>query len=951
MARKVNGTAGHDVGKQGGPIGGGPVGNAGGYSGRPSGNGSRPSGHSQPRPQSSGNNERAAGNGSQRSMGSSLLVGGLLALLLGKGSGGNNGNNKGGSGKLLRLVILAVVVIVLLKSCGIIGGGNSYSSSPVENFQVAASTPTPTKPPKTPTPVQTQTPVVHTPVPASNQSSGSGLSGLVNSFAGSFSDNSYYSSNAYESTGYGTSGGYSGFDLSSLFGGHSTLNTGSYSSSGWTNGSNCGRLDMSVAPGSRAKFTSLKGNGKDSVTVMIYMCGTDLESSYSMATSDLQEIANSNIGDNVNIIVYTGGCTGWKNSLMSNKTNQIYKIESGGKFRTLNDNAGNKPMVSPSTLSEFIQFCDDNYPADRNMLIFWDHGGGSLTGYGYDQRFKSSGSMTLDEIDKALSDGGVLFDFIGFDACLMATVETAEVCAKYADYLVASEESEPGIGWYYTNWVTMLSNNTSTPTLQLGKQIVDDFVDVCAQKCAGQDTTLSLTDLAEFSNTVPKALNAWSDDTADIIVSDYKTVSNARGSSKEFAADSKIDQVDLAHVAFNLNNSSSKALADALLSAVKYNRTSSTVKNAYGLSIYFPYRSVSSVKNAVSTYSEIGLDDNYSRCIQAYAKYATSGQSASYSSGYSSALGSLLGSLGDYSSYGSGSGSSYSSGYGSSYGSGYGGSYGSGYGSSYGSGYGSSYGSSSYSSSLSGDDIYSLISSVLGMRSTGGLEDRTNVRSIADYVAENTFDASALAWRRGEDGSLRMSLPEDQWNLLNEVKLSLFKNDGEGFIDLGLDLYSGYFNDDGSLVGEFDGAWLAINDWTVAFYQLYTTVEADGTVVTSGRVPVLYNGERANLIIEIVNDEPAVVGVCYDYINGETDTKAKTITGYNPEDTVVFVADYYDYDNNYQASYPISEEITLENGLSAEYLYLADISSANACYRLTDIYANDYWTPVMENAA
>lgn len=933
MARKVNGSAGHDVGKQGGPIGGGPVGNSGGYSGRPSGNGGRPSGYGQVPTYGNGNRERAGGYGSQRSMGSSLLVGGLLALLLGKGSGGNNGNNgnkRGGSGKLIRLVILAIVVIVLLKSCRLFGGDNSFSSEPVENFQVGASTPAPTKPPKTPDPVQTQTPVVQTPVPASYQSSGSGLSGLVNSFAGSFSDNSYYSSNAYESSGYGASGGYSGFDLSSLFGGHSTLNTGSYSGSGWTNGSNCGRLDTSVAPGSRAKFTSLKGNGRDSATVMIYMCGTDLESSYSMATSDLQEIANSNIGDNVNIIVYTGGCTAWKNSLMSNKTNQIYKIESGGKFRTLNGNAGNKPMVSSSTLSEFIRFCDEYYPADRNMLIFWDHGGGSLTGYGYDQRFKSSGSMTLDEIDKALSDGGVLFDFIGFDACLMATVETAEVCSKYADYLVASEESEPGIGWYYTNWVTMLSNNTSTPTLQLGKQIVDDFVDVCAKKCAGQDTTLSLTDLAEFSNTVPKALNAWSDDTAEIIVSDYKTVSGARGGSKEFAADSKIDQVDLAHVAFNLNNSSSKALADTLLSAVKYNRTSSTVKNAYGLSIYFPYRSVSSVKNAISTYAEIGLDDNYSRCIQAYAKYALSGQSASYSSGYSSALGSLLGSLSDYSSYSSGSGSSYGSGYGS------------GYGSSYGSGYGSS---------LSGDDIYSLISYVLGMRSTGGLEDRTNVRSIADYVADNTFDASALVWRRGEDGSLGMTLPEDQWNLLNEVKLSLFKNDGEGFIDLGLDLYSGYFNDDGSLVGEFDGAWLAINDWTVAFYQLYTTVEPDGTVVTSGRVPVLYNGERANLIIEIVNDEPAVVGVCYDYINGETDTKAKTITGYNPEDKVKFVADYYDYDNNYQASYPISDEITLENGLTAEYLSLADISSANACYRLTDIYANDYWTPVMENAA
>ena len=917
MARQVNGKAGHNVGTHGGPIGGGPVGNSGGYSGRPSGGSSgRPA-------DGSGGSGSPRQGGSSRSMGSNAALLGLLALLLGRKSGGNGGNNGGGGlGKIIRLVILAAVILFVLRSCGFLGTGYDYtelSDMPVVSTQAPAA-----PAPKTPTPVKTPSPV-KTPVPNASQTGHGTISGTANSYTGSYSNNSYYSSNDVSATGYGSSGGNQMLDLSALFGGHSTLNSGSYSTSGWLNGSNCGRLNTSVAPGSREKFTSLRGNGRDTVTVMVYMCGTDLESQASMATNDLQEMAGGISGDNVNLIVYTGGCAGWKNNLMSNRTNQIYKIESGGKFKVLNDNVGNKPMVSPSSLSEFIQFCRKYYPADRNMLIFWDHGGGSLSGYGYDERFKGSGSMTLDGIDKALSDGGMLFDVIGFDACLMATAETAEVCSKYADYLIASEESEPGIGWYYTNWLKMLSGNTSLSTLELGKQIVDDFVDVCARKCAGQDTTLSLTDLAEFSHTVPAALNNWSDETAETILSDYNSVSKARGGSKEFAADSRIDQVDLTHVALNLNSDSGRTLANALLNAVKYNRTSSSVKNAYGMSIYFPYRRASSVNNAISTYRKIGLDENYSRCIQTFAKYASSGQSASYSSGYSSALGSLLGGLADYSSYGSGYGSS--------------------------SGY-SSYGSSSYGSSYAGaEDIYSLLSSVLGMRSTGGVEDRTNIRSIADYVTDNRFDASLLSWERGNDGKLQLSLPEDQWNLLNEVKLSLFKNDGNGFIDLGLDLYSGYFNQDGSLSGEFDGAWLAINDWTVAYYQMYTVVEEDRTVVTAGRVPVLYNGERANLIIEIVNDVPAVVGVCYDYINGETDTKAKTITDYREDDTVVFVADYYDYDNNYQASYPISEEISVGDGLTAEYLYLAEPDSANACYRLTDIYANDYWTPVMENAA
>lgn len=97
-------------------------------------------------------------------------------------------------------------------------------------------------------------------------------------------------------------------DLSALLG---NLNAGS-TSSGWQSaslGSNLGKLNTSVAPGSRAKYTNILGNGKDTVTVMVYMCGTDLESRSGMATSDLQEMVNATIGNNVNLIVYTGGCS------------------------------------------------------------------------------------------------------------------------------------------------------------------------------------------------------------------------------------------------------------------------------------------------------------------------------------------------------------------------------------------------------------------------------------------------------------------------------------------------------------------------------------------------------------------------------------------------------------------------------------------------------------------
>lgn len=231
-------------------------------------------------------------------------------------------------------------------------------------------------------------------------------------------------------------------DLASLLG---NLGGGSVSS-GWDTENNNGVLNQSVASTARSKYTKLLGDGKDEVTLMVYLCGTDLESRSQMATSDLQEMINADLSDKVNLIVYTGGCKQWRNNVLSIQSNQIWQIRDEGMV-CLEENLGSKSMTDPDTLASFIQWCKKNYPADRNALIFWDHGGGSVSGFGYDEKFASSGSMSLAEIDEALTSGGVKFDFVGFDACLMATTENALMLSKHADYMIASEETEPGIGW------------------------------------------------------------------------------------------------------------------------------------------------------------------------------------------------------------------------------------------------------------------------------------------------------------------------------------------------------------------------------------------------------------------------------------------------------------------------------------------------------------------------
>ena len=684
----------------------------------------------------------------------------------------------------------------------------------------------------------------------------------------------------------------------------SGLNSGSVSS-GWQSTPNTGKLNTSVAPGARERYTRLLGSGRDTATIMIYMCGTDLESRSSMGTYDLQEMLNAQFGSEINLLIYTGGCKGWKNNMVSSSTNQIWQIKDG-KMACVRDNLGSVPMTDPNTLSGYIQYCAENFPASRYELILWDHGGGSVSGYGYDEKFASSGSMNLAGLDTALKAGGVKFDFIGFDACLMATAETALTMTPYADYLVASEETEPGVGWYYTDWLTAFGAEPSMPTIEIGQKIVDSFVEVCAQKCRGQATTLSVIDLAELEVTLPDALADFSTSTAKLIQDkQFQTVANARSGAREFARSSKIDQVDLTHLAQNLGTQEGKDLTEVLLSAVKYNRTSSDMANSYGLSIYFPSQKISMVDRAASTYQQIGMDAEYTRCIRQYASMAASGQAAS--GGVSSSpLSALTGSSGG---------------------------------------------------SAGADMVTALLGEFLGGgfgRVSGLTEDNTGFLSdramsdedTAQYLEEHHFPAEALVWQTGADGTPVLRLSEEQWGLVQGLELNLFYDDGEGYIDLGLDNVFD-FDDEGGLVGKNDGTWLAVNGQPVAYYHTSTVDDGTNYAIT-GRVPVLHNGNRAELILVFDNDNPYgfVAGVQSVYLNGETDTVAKSQEELQAGDTLAFLCDYYSYAGDYQDSYLLGEPLTVtEEGLTVSDVPLDGVTQAT--YRFTDIYSQHYWTPVV----
>ena len=873
-----------------------------------------------------GGSSQSSGQQSQSSGLSSLLGGSSqsssqqnqgvgLSGLTGSSGSGQSGRKSGCLGSLLGskglLIILAIIVIFFVMKGGLFSGGSGGGSDlPVATTQSPATTQAPTVAPTTESTV----------TPDDNNTS------------------------AYAS--YGGSGGSIADIMAMLFGGSSS--GGQSSSSGynsevyadnWTgSGTSESDLNSNVVTGVPAKRTQIYGNGRDMINIMVYMCGTDLESKSGAATQDLQEMLAAEVGDNINLIIYTGGCTRWNNSVISNKVNQVYQVK-GGKLYTLNDNAGNGAMTNPDTLSGFIKWVGANFPANRNMLIFWDHGGGSVSGYGYDEKYKSSGSMSLAGIDKALKNSGMVFDVVGFDACLMATVETALMLGDYADYMVASEEVEPGIGWYYTDWLTKLSRNPSMPTLELGKNIVDTFTQKAARVSYGTGTTLSVVDLAEACYTIPDKMTAFASSTINILEggsgnTSYKTVANARANAKEFGSSSKIDQVDFVDLAQKMGTPESKALAEAMKGAIKYNVTSGSMSNAYGLAVYFPYRKTSYVDPATKVYNQIGVPAKYTECIKKFAQQEVGGQVASGGTG--SAYGSLLGNFG-----------------------------------------GGSSSSSDIMDLLSGflggntDSIFGL-----GKSNTEFMKDM-DVQAVADFVAENNFDQDSLKWTKNASGDPVIALTLEDWSILEDIKFSMFYDDGEGFIDLGLDAYYDYDKDGNLLPTEL--SWLAINGQTVAYYQDGSVGTEEDYVIT-GHVPVLYNGDLAELVIVFTKDNPdgIVAGVRFNYTDEETETIAKysntttdnentgmTVELYDASgkkigdfsaeadlvalqkgDTIDFIADYYTYKGEYSDTYMIGEQIKVDGELTITNLELKK-EDVRAMYRLTDIYNREYWTEVM----
>lgn len=255
-----------------------------------------------------------------------------------------------------------------------------------------------------------------------------------------------------------------------------------------------------------------KPMGGDDWTVLVYLCGTDLETEAIAAYLDIQELLEAKHADGVNIVFQTGGTNDWYDAAFNELRCQRFIIGSEGL--ELVDEKLVSNMGDPDTLSDFVKWGAKNYPADNMGLIFWNHGGGSISGVCFDERFNYD-SLTLSEIDKALNDSydsmSEKFEFIGFDACLMATLETANILVPYANYMIASQESEPAGGWDYTALQSYLAYNKDADGAELGTELGNSYYRQCEIMLSDSQATFSVVDLSKIDPLLRAFNNAAKD--------------------------------------------------------------------------------------------------------------------------------------------------------------------------------------------------------------------------------------------------------------------------------------------------------------------------------------------------------------------------------------------------------------------------------------------------------
>lgn len=629
---------------------------------------------------------------------------------------------------------------------------------------------------------------------------------------------------------------------------------------------------------------------KGSWTIFVYLCGTDLESrlfSGGYATDDIKEMQAATANAQIRYVIQSGGTKFWHNSSMDEDMNQRFVIENGKLIKV--DEGDRANMGNSSTLSDFLKWGVKNFSADKMGVVLWDHGGGSIGGVCYDE-FEKEDSLMLRELDAALLSVFKTmtdkFEFIGMDACLMGTVETANIAASYARYFYASQESEPGGGWNYTEIGNYLAANPDADGAQLGKIVCDSYFESCRKQEDDEIVTMSVIDLSKMDavvesfNTFAKSMYEVSGDSGTLSEISRKIIKaeNFGGNNKSDGYTNMVDLGGVLTACSGYTAGSAEAL-NALKDSVVYSVHGSDHPKATGLSIYYPLEVQD--REELTTFESVCLSPYYLSFVDRKTQgFVSAGEDYEYDDD-TWFLEGLWSWITDYVE--------------------------------------NDEGDYEYEEEDDSDGYWSYVN---GHAETGEspyitFEEEPQVDDdgvyyfvLDDEGYENTADVTAYVYALTEDG--------DEYLEMGEI------------YDLEADWDEGYFAD------AFDGCWLSLPDGqNLATYIVNAT---DDYVVYSS--PVLLNDEATNLRIRQTYDGKVTVEGAWDGIS-ESGAASRNIVKIKTGDTIVPV--YYSWNWDDEENTFTGDEYEVEGKLKVNYSLLYE-GEYMYSFCIDDIYGDYYMT-------
>lgn len=333
-------------------------------------------------------------------------------------------------------------------------------------------------------------------------------------------------------------------------------------------------------------------------TIMVYVNGkNDLER---YALLDMNEMEMIGSSDKVNIVTEVGRAAGYDSSDGDWVGTRRYLVRKDDNTSAVTSpvvaDLGKTDMGDYNQVIAFGKWAKANYPAKKYMLLLWNHGSGwsksvaGITkGISYDS--ETGHHLNTPQMGLALQGiGGV--NVYGSDACLMQMPEVDYEIKPYVEYIVGSEETEPGDGYTYNTFLGPIVGNPSMTAEELGRQAVNAYADHYAGEGATQ-SLLKASALDGFVGLVNEFVNAA------MASGEKELVKSAVSQAQSYAvADNKDMWHFLSLYAASSSSLEVKAKAGNLQSyltgkLVVYNRASGKYSGkSMGLSVYMPERSM-----------------------------------------------------------------------------------------------------------------------------------------------------------------------------------------------------------------------------------------------------------------------------------------------------------------------------------------------------------------------